>query len=407
MKNKKNQLNIKILAITGRLAADIVKKYLPKNIDLKILPVNVAAFITKQLIINNISKIIAQNYDLILTPGLVQDDLSSLKAELGIPVVKGPRYASDIPTTLADVNPLDLSPIFPADKFIKNQKLEQSKIILQNGFSKQLNKSKEEFYIGHEVKFPIGVNRPPIIMTEIVDATKLSDIEILDRTKYYLENNTNIIDIGAVANKPNPKRINEIIELISPLKQKYPFAISIDTLNIEEIRAAINSNIELILSIDHGNVDELIDEIPKNIGVVFVPTNVKKGLLPRESSERINSLIKIRDRLREAGLTKIFADPIIEMPIYPGFVKSLNYYSEFRKIDSTTPMMTCVGNVTEFIEADPIGLNALFGCLAVELGIQLLLMTDVSVKCRGGIKEIVKARDLAFVAKTKNTPPKD
>ncbi|MEA2070102.1 MAG: DUF4346 domain-containing protein, partial [Asgard group archaeon] len=71
------------------------------------------------------------------------------------------------------------------------------------------------------------------------------------------------------------------------------------------------------------------------------------------------------------------------------------------------PMMACVGNVTEFIAADPVGINALLNCIAVELGIQLLLVTDVSVKCRGGIKEVHKGRNLAYIAKTKNAPPKD
>lgn len=406
VRDKKNQSKLKILALTGRLAADIVKKYIPKNVDLKILPVNVAAFINKDIIIKNIAKENAQKYDLILTPGLVQEDLSSLKAILGTPVVKGPRYASDIAMTLKEINPLDLSPIYSADKFLKKQKTEQSQDILQKGFTKQLDKSKEEFYIGQKTQFPISINRPPIIMAEIVDATILTNSEIIERANYYLQNNINIIDIGAVANKSNPKRIKDIIELLTPLKQKFPFALSIDTLNVDEIRAAINSKIDLILSIDHGNIDKLIDDIPKDVGIVFIPTNVKKGYLPRDTTERVNSLIKLRDKLKEVGLTKLIADPIIEMPIYPGFVKSLNYYSEYRKIDPITPMMTCVGNVTEFIEADPIGLNALFGCLAVELGIQLLLMTDVSVKCQGGIKEIVKARDLAFIAKSKNAPPK-
>jgi dihydropteroate synthase-like protein len=405
-KDNKKQPKLKILALTGRLAADIVRQYIPSYVDLKILPVNIAAFITNDLILENLSKEDAQKYDLILTPGLVREDLASLKTKLGVLVVKGPRYASDIKITLDEISPLDLSPKYAADKFLKIQKTKQTQDILRKGFSDVLDKSKEEFFIGDKTRFPIGIHRPPIIMAEIVDATQLTDNEIIERANYYLKNKANIIDIGAVANKPNPKKIKEIVELLNPLKKEFPFALSIDTLNVEEIKTAIEANIDLILSIDHGNIDDLIENIPKETGIVFVPTNVKKGFLPRDSSERIESLLKLRDKLKEAGLTKLIADPIIEMPIYPGFVKSLNYYSEYRKIDPLTPMMTCVGNVTEFLEADPIGINALFGCLAVELGIQLLLMTDVSVKCRGGIKEIVKARDLAFVAKSKNAPPK-
>ncbi|NHJ32818.1 MAG: DUF4346 domain-containing protein, partial [Asgard group archaeon] len=154
------------------------------------------------------------------------------------------------------------------------------------------------------------------------------------------------------------------------------------------------------------NIDHLISYIPKEFGVVFVTTNVEEGYLPKTTKKRVDSLIQLRDKLKSAGLTKIAADPIIEMPIYPGFTSSLSHYIEYRKRDPETPMMTCVGNVTEFIAADPIGINALFSCISVELGIQYILVTDVSVKCRGGIKEVVKSRDLAFVAKQKNAPPK-
>ncbi|NHJ47533.1 MAG: dihydropteroate synthase-like protein [Asgard group archaeon] len=397
---------IKILAITGRLAADIVKQHIPKNVDLVVLPVNVAAFITNELIKQNLGKEKAAKYDLILTPGLVQEDLAPLKKHYKIPVVKGPQYASDIKTVLKEIDPFSLSTIKAADKFLKHQKIEESKNMLKKGFSEPLNKSKKEFSIGQITKFPVGVERPPLVMAEIVDATNLTNDEIISRANYYIKNKADILDIGAVANKPNPSRVVEIINLLEPFKQKYPIAISIDTLNVEEIKAAIQNNIDLVLSIDNGNIDSLIDNLTKEIGTVIVPTDVSKGYLPKESNERINSLLKIRDKLRDTGLNKIIADPIIEMPIFPGFAKSLNYYSEYRKADPVTPMMTCVGNVTEFIAADPIGINALFGSLAVELGIQLLLVTDVSVKCRGGIKETVKARDLSYIAQQKSAPPK-
>lgn len=403
-KNTKDNTLPRILVLTGRAAETIVRKYIPENVDILVLPVDVAAFITSKMILENLNEKTAQNYDLIVTPGLVQDDLTYLKNKLGVLVVKGPRYASDIKMAIIDTDPFTLSPVVAADKFLKKQKASVSQDIIEQGFNAPLKEN--EYYIGLKKKFPVGLNRPPIVMAEIVDAPKLSLEKITERALYYLSNGADILDIGAIANVPEPQKISKIIKKLKSLQEQHDFAISVDTLNVEEIQAAIKAGVDLILSIDHGNIEFLINDIPKDVGIVFVPTNVEKGYLPKTTHERVKSLIQLRDKLRAAGLTKIAADPIIEMPIYPGFTNSLSHYIEYRKIDPETPMMTCVGNVTEFIAADSIGINALFSCISVELGIQLLLVTDVSVKCRGGIKEIVKSRDLAFVAKQKNTPPK-
>jgi len=402
--NQKDNTLPKILVLTGRAAEPLVRKYIPEHVQVLVLPVDVAAFITNKMILDNLNKKKAQQFDLIMTPGLVQDDLSSLEKELGIPVVKGPRYISDIKLAITETNPLKLSPIVAADKYLKKQKTKISQEIIERGFKAPLKNN--EFYIGSKKKFPVGLDRPPLIMAEIVDAPKLSKEQITERALYYLENGANILDIGALANTPKPHQISKIIKSLKSLQNEYAFAISIDTLDIEEIQVALKTGIDLVLSIDHGNIEYLINDLPKDVGVVIVPTNVKKGHLPKTSKERVSSLIKLRDQLREAEITKIIADPIIEMPIYPGFSNSLAHYIEYRRNDPETPMMTCVGNVTEFIAADPIGINALFSCMSVELGIQFLLVTDVSVKCRGGIKEIVRSRDLAFVAKQKSAPPK-
>ncbi len=406
MKEAYNTEKKNILLITGHSAENLVRKYAPKNTAILVMPVDVAAFITKSIILENISKETAKKYDLIMVPGLVQDDLSELEEILGVPVVKGPKYASDIKIALTEIDPFSLSASQSADKFLKKQKLAISEKILSEGFSKQIDVD-NEFSIGRKKKFPVGLSRPPLVMAEIVDATKLSREEILARANYYLDNGADILDIGAVANYPDPDQIKKIFHYLQSLQEKENFAISIDTLNVEEIRSAIKSNVDLILSIDHSNVDQLKEEIPRDIGIVYVPTNVKKGILPNKTKERVNSLLKLKTTLLDAGLSKLIADPIIEMPIYPGFTQSLSHYIEYRKADPQTPMMTCIGNVTEFIAADPIGINALFGCMAVELGIQLLLVTDVSVKCRGGIKEIVAARNIAFVAQQTHKPPKD
>ncbi|MBD3192661.1 MAG: dihydropteroate synthase-like protein [Candidatus Heimdallarchaeota archaeon] len=408
--NKKSmKTSPSILLITGYAAKKLVEKYAPVNSSIKVLPIDVAAFITKGLLLRHITKEEANNYDLIMVPGLIKEDLSEVGEKLGVPVIKGPRHITDLKIVLNELDPHQLSSKKPADTFISKKKQEELHKIIGRGFNLPIETSKGEYLISATKKdFPVGINRPPLIMAEIVDATTLPMETVLDRAQYYLENGVEIIDIGATTKSPEPRRVKNIIKTIRQhFQEDYNFAISIDTLNVEEICAALKTGIDLILSIDHGNIDSLLPELSPEVGVVFIPTNVEKGIMPKTTEKRVSSLLNLRDQLLEHGITRIAADPIIQMPIYPGFAQSLDSYIEYRKRDSLTPMMTCVGNVTEFIAADAIGINGLFGCIAVELGIQFLLMTDVSVKCRGGVKEILKARNLAYAAMQKQMPPKD
>jgi len=405
-KKKKINSQYKILAVTGRSAENLVRNFLPKNVDLKVLPINVAAFITQRLILENISEEFAKQYDIIIVPGLVQGDISSLKDDLKVPVVKGPKYASDIKMTLNEIDVFELSTVYPADQHLRAKKYEETKQLLSEGFTKPLDKKLNEFSIGSPHSFPVGISRPPLVMAEIVDAPKLTLEQVTERANYFLNHGVEILDIGALANNPQPDKIVKIIKELKQLQGKSKFAISIDTLNVEEIEAAIKAKVDLILSIDHSNVEQLGPKIPKDTGVVIVPTNISEGYMPKKPAERVESLIQLQKKLQDFGLTKIIADPIIEMPIYPGFINSLRGYIDFREQETSTPMMTCIGNVTEFIAADAVGINVLFTTIAVELGIQFLLATDVSVKCRGGVSEIVKGRNLAYAAKCRNSPPK-
>ncbi|MCK5045812.1 MAG: dihydropteroate synthase-like protein, partial [Candidatus Heimdallarchaeota archaeon] len=220
-KNPKDTTPPKILILTGRAAEPIVRKYIPDNVDIFVLPVDVAAFITNKMILENLDKKTAQNYDLIMTPGLVLDDLTPLADKLGIPIVKGPRYASDIKIAIIDADPFTLSPVVAADKYLKKQKVIESRDIIERGFKAPLKKN--EYYIGFKKKLPVGLDRPPIVMAEIVDAPKLSMNQITERALYYLSNGADILDIGAIANKPEPEKISKIIKKLKTLQEKYEF----------------------------------------------------------------------------------------------------------------------------------------------------------------------------------------
>jgi hypothetical protein len=228
----KQQLLPKILAITGKYAEQIVRDNLPSSSKVKVLPINIAAFITSKLILHHLSKKEAQEYDLLMVPGIIEEDMSELTEKLGVKVVKGPRYASDIKRVLAQINPFQLSSKYPADRFLKKYKKEEAQKILLHAYQEKIENKKGSYYLGQRDDLPISIRHPPIIMAEIVDATTKSIEAVLTRAKYYLDTGAQILDIGAVANDPQPtkgrKLINEIRKTLAP---NYSFCLSIDSLN--------------------------------------------------------------------------------------------------------------------------------------------------------------------------------
>ncbi|MEM2145420.1 MAG: DUF4346 domain-containing protein, partial [Candidatus Jordarchaeaceae archaeon] len=133
----------------------------------------------------------------------------------------------------------------------------------------------------------------------------------------------------------------------------------------------------------------------------------REGYLPKTAEERVESLLSLYKDAERFGFKKIIVDPLLESPISPGIAKSLESYILFRKNNNSIPMMFGVGNVTEFMDVDSVGINGLLACLAMELGISLLLTTEHSVKTRRSINELDKAVMMAFLASKKVKPLKD
>lgn len=65
------------------------------------------------------------------------------------------------------------------------------------------------------------------------------------------------------------------------------------------------------------------------------------------------------------------------------------------------------GNITELLDADSPGVNAVLTGLAAELGISLLLTTEVSPKTRGAVWELHRAAQMMYLARRRRAHPKD
>ncbi|MFZ0442725.1 MAG: DUF4346 domain-containing protein, partial [Methanobacterium sp.] len=71
------------------------------------------------------------------------------------------------------------------------------------------------------------------------------------------------------------------------------------------------------------------------------------------------------------------------------------------------PIFFGVGNVTELLDADSIGVNALLGGIAMELGASVLFTPEESGKTIGSVKELSISSDMMFLAKNRGSIPKD
>jgi len=390
-------LNKKILILTGKLAEKDVMKYLSKysqdDIEIKVLDISLAAFITPKLIINRLKGYDLSEYKYILVPGLMVGDLLPLEKSLGIKIYRGPKYACDIPVVLE--SQIELSRDISADKLLIDRGVDEYKNIVG-----ELNKSgKELLKIGN---LKIGNNFPPRILAEIVDAPKLTIDKIISKAKYYLENGADMLDIGGIVGENNSRKLIEIIE---ELKSKFKdVPISIDSLNPEEIESGVEAGADLVLSLDAGNLNEL-KNLDKKICYTIIPTNVKKGIFPTDPEKRVEKLIENITIAKKFGFTKILADPLLESPIKPGIMNSLMGYYQFNKKYPTIPTLAGIGNVFELIDADSIGINAILASIVIELNISVCLTTEYSKKSRKAVEEITTGIKMAYLANYKNQPP--
>ena len=214
--------------------------------------ISISAFLSEEMVDKIISEIPISDYELVLLPGFVQWDSTLLERKYSLKVRKGPEFASELPIIFENLQDINLSNRIPANKLFEISGEKEYQEIIKEQYEVAKNDiSHHTFYISEEKSdLIIGRNLPPPVIAEIVNCTERSDKNILKKVKHYLESGADIIDIGCVSNKPNPNRIKEIINLI---RKNFNVLISIDSMEKNEIFAAVDEGIDMILSLDAGN----------------------------------------------------------------------------------------------------------------------------------------------------------
>ncbi len=126
-------------------------------------------------------------------------------------------------------------------------------------------------------------------------------------------------------------------------------------------------------------------------------------LIPRTPADEA-SLYAAVEAMQKRGRA-FLADSILD-PIPFGLVAAIVRYHRLRERYPEAPIMMGVGNLTELIEADTSGINAVLFGICAELDVAAVLTTQVSNHARRAVKEADWARRIMHAASRHATLPK-
>ncbi|MFW9889548.1 MAG: dihydropteroate synthase-like protein [Candidatus Thorarchaeota archaeon] len=393
----------RVLLLTGQMAFQDLKRVTTDFplVSVECLPITVAAFTTPRIVQKHVSTLLKEKKpDLILVSGLARGDFTQTAEQIGIPVMKGTRYLTALPPLLRNLHQVVpmLSAKYEADSVIQKILVDQLRDYMKH-LERETVFGKRNFRL--RSGYPIGIDFPPRVMAEVVDVTTRSVEESIATAQFFAEW-ADILDVGATIDEHDPERIAEIVTEL----RRFGLPISVDSLDRNEILAGVDAGAEIVLSVDMGNLG-VTDKLPEDAVLVCLPTNISAGLYPPDPNERAQACHKLCDHLRTKGFEKIIADPLMEAPVQPGLMNSLRAYHQCRILDENLPLLAGFANVTEFVDSDTAGMNALLACLGIELGISVFLSTEERPSTYRCISELKSAALMGFVAGYMKSPPKE
>jgi len=398
---------LKILLLTGKLAEPLLRKVAdayPSNyeIHVSVMPIEVASLATPQLIISYLKKVKLEDYDLIMVPGLISGSMKPIEEAVGIRVVKGPKHAADIPMLLRTYDPIRLSPDVSADDLITDEKYRDAKEILEKAEASAT--SKPHIRVDEVI---IPANPPPIrVISEIAEAHLLDESELIRIARKRIEEGADILSLGFQAGISNPEKVRDCVMLI---KKELDPPLAIDSIIPSEIVAGVEAGADMIMSLESGNIKKVASRI-RNVPAVAIPYDSGRRVYARTAEDKLRLLKKNIQAAIKYGIDKIIADPVLE-PINlsepTGTLESLTAYRMFKYEYSEIPLLMGLCNVTELIDADSVGVNALLTMLAAEARVSLVLVVEKSAKAAESTTEAKIASQMATIAGKKKTPPKD
>ncbi len=369
---------MRILVATGRLAESLVRDS-AKYTDVLGLDIDIAAFLTPQMLI----RAAPFGYDLILVPGVSTADFTEAEKILRTQIRLGPKHAADLGFVLEHIEEIDLSRTVPACVLLENR--------IHEGALEEVERLEKVSKPILQIKsLRIGGTARMKVLSEIVDATSMSKVALIKKVHYYEEQGADMIDLG-ISLDATAQQVQSVLKTTLNAS-KLP--VSIDTVRPDLIIAGLNAGADLILSLNGENLPL--------VGGKIVKSDVPAVVIPGPGK------ISLKENMQEAldmGI-KVIADPVLDPPLQ-GLVASLDRYLQFKESYPDVPLFFGAGNVTELLDADSIGANALLSGLAGEIGADILFTPEFSPKTKGSVKELRVGSEMMILAKARKTPPKD
>ena len=224
------------------------------------------------------------------------------------------------------------------------------------------------------------------IFAEIVDAPRLDVEAIVGRARAYAADGADVIDLGGLPDTPFP----HLEDSVRALKDA-GLRVSVDSLDADELLRGGRAGADYLLSL-HLDTLWIADEV--------AATPILIGRTPQDEA----SLWEAVERMRSRGRA-FLADAILD-PLPSGLLASLVRYHRLRERFPQAPIMMGVGNLTELVEADTSGINAVLLGIAAELHASAILTTQVSPHARRAVREADWARRIMHAAVAHQVLPK-
>jgi dihydropteroate synthase-like protein len=234
---------------------------------------------------------------------------------------------------------------------------------------------------------PVDLSRSDItLFAEIVDAPMLDIDALLERARRLRADGADVIDLGCLPATPFP----HLEDAVRALKDA-GFAVSVDSLDAQELLRGGRAGADYLLSLAPDHL-WIADEV--------AATPVLIGRTPADEASLYASIERLAARGRP-----FLADTILD-PIPFGFTASIVRYQRLRQRYPQAPILMGIGNLTELVDADTTGINALLFGIAAELRVAAVLTTQVSPHARRAVREADVARRLMYAAREGQTLPK-
>lgn len=378
---------MKILIATGRLAESTVRKAIGEKADVLVANIDIAAFITPIKLIKTFQEAkLSKVYDLILLPGLVAGDFSKASDVLGCKIRLGPKHAYDLGFVLFFVGKVEFSDKIPACELLADVRKE---IALE-----LIKKNEEEAsspFTFRGVK--LGGQARMKVMGEIVGALEMDLPALQAKIEAFIARGADVIDLGATLNTL-PEQAKRAVSFAKTITDT---PVSIDTLDSELIREGVTAGADLVLSLNSTNLE--------TAGPIVARAGTAAVIIPDEERS-LESLIRNVEAARRLGIWKIIADPVLD-PVGHNITESIVRFHEFHRMYPETPVFLGVGNVTELMDVDTIGVNAVLCGIGIEVGASILFTPEFSDKAQGSIMELKRASEMMMLSGIRESSPKD